>query len=78
MNDFLRLLTEVQHADPIDYTWLIEQNRANVELENLLTAINLTNLAAENRDRLNNPHMASFYDALARARSEGTNNALRL
>lgn len=78
MDEFLAQLGQAESFDSNDYQWMIEQHRGNVQLNNLLNAIEAKNLAAESLDRANNPQMASFYNAIAQARIDGTNSALRM
>lgn len=78
MEDFLEQLGQVGTFDSDNYQWMIEQHRGDVKLNNLLNAIESKNLAAESIDRDNNPHMASFYNAIAQARIDGTQKALRM
>ena len=77
MDEFLEQLEQIESTDPDEYRWLIEQRRADRKLKNMLNAIDATNLQAEADDRANNPHMASFYDAIAQATAEGTQRALK-
>lgn len=77
MEELLKQIAELNSYDSADYQWLIDQHRATVEVENLWNGINAANLAAEARDRANNPHMTSFYNAIEQARADGINKALR-